>query len=111
MLPVNHLYMLCAFAELNLLFAGAWGYLFIFFVVVLRHQVVLGQSKVADVQLVFLIFRLADQQVLGLDVTVEQSLAVHVPDDLDKLDADVQYRLQVKGLRVERHQLLKVLAE
>lgn len=69
--------------------------------------ITLCQSEVNDVNLIFRLVRSADQEVIGLDVTVDYSLLVHLLDAHQHLPGDEQDRLQIKGALAGLEEVLK----
>lgn len=76
-----------------------------------RVLVALGKTKIDDVDVVLGALGAADQEVVGLDISVNNALFVHFLDALDHLDSDVEHCLEVELASALLEEILKGLAE
>lgn len=77
----------------------------------LRILVALGQAKVDDVDVVLCAFCSANQEVVGLDVSVDNPFFMHFLDALNHLGRNVEHCLQVELAAAFLEQVLERLAE
>jgi len=73
--------------------------------------VAFGETEVDDVNSVLRLVVAADEEVVGLDVSVDNSLFVDHLDALDQLHRDVQHRLEIELAPALLEEVLQTLAE
>ena len=69
--------------------------------------VALGETEVDDVDVVAGRLRASNQEVIRLDITVDDSLFMHLLNSLDQLDADQEARLEVESSLAGREEVFK----
>ena len=76
-------------------------------VLALAIFVALGEAEVNNVDVVTGSLCASNQEVIRLDVSMDDSLFMHLLNSLDQLDADQEARLEVKSSLAGREEVLK----
>ena len=76
-------------------------------VLALAVFVALGETEVDDVDVVAGRLRASNQEVIRLDITMNDSLFMHLLNSLDQLDADQEARLEVESSLAGREEVFK----
>jgi len=79
-------------------------------VLTFRVLVALGETKVDDIDVIFRSFTTTNQEIVWLDVTMDDSLLVHLLDTADHLSGDVEACFEVKLAATLLEEVFKTLA-